>query len=103
MSSRPQQALILIPASDILSHYKEIEAGDDTTYVICHAKVHRQTNTEAIRNLIIHMAGLMERIRVILGEGKALEAFEGVVAGFAQYHLQAERYRLAEILPEYYS
>ena len=78
--------------------------GDETTsYVISHAKIHKQTAAEAVGALVKHIDGLFRRVREVLGQGVALNAFESVVAGFVQYHLQTERYKLAEILPEYNS
>ena len=88
--------------SDIMSHYKEAKAGETTDYVSNHAKVHGQTRTQAVAHLIVHTESLFQRTREILGPGKAVETFNSMVAGFAQYHLNQERYLLSEIVPEYY-
>ena len=88
--------------SDVLSHYKELEEKESTGYLVSHAVVHNQTVIEAADALVKRISELFDRVEVVLGDGEALSAFRSTMAGHAQFHLQSERYKLAEILPKHY-
>lgn len=84
--------------SDILSFYKE-ELEDDTSSYI-HARA-RTTNTspyEILQEVIDEVVAAVERIRRLLGEGPARDAWDSFESGYIQFHLEAPRYRLGDIL-----
>ena len=97
----PDNIVLTSMSSDILSHYKEIKAKEEGTYVLNYAKMHRLTEAEALSSLISRTIFIVERARRILGEGRAREAWEDFASGYIKFHLLTGRYRLADILPEY--
>lgn len=86
--------------SDIFSYYKESQGGETGTYVLNYAAIHEITQDEALERIIDYTIALVHRVRRILGEGKARDAWESFAAGYIRYHLRTERYRLVEILPD---
>ncbi|KAI0792639.1 isoprenoid synthase domain-containing protein [Abortiporus biennis] len=88
--------------NDIFSYYKEAKAGETMTYVNSYATVHGQNIPQAMRSLVEQTVMVVNRIRDLLGEGRARDAWENFAAGYTQFHLLTPRYRLAEVLPEFF-
>jgi len=88
--------------NDLFSFYKEELAGETSTYIYSYAKVHSKTIPQAMRSALDQILACAHRIKLILGEGEALDAWESFAAGYTQYHLHTPRYQLQEILPEYF-
>ncbi len=86
--------------SDIFSYYKEAKEGEAGTFIANLAAASLKGEGETLDDLIKHIAILVQRVRAILVEGKARDAWECFAAGYIRYHLQAKRYRLAEVMPE---
>ena len=78
----------------------EAKSGETGTYVLNLAAANRKGPHETIADLINYTTALVQRVRMILGEGKARDAWESFAAGYIRFHLQSERYKLGEILPD---
>lgn len=89
-----------IDTSDIFSYYKEAQGGETGTYVLNYAAINQVSEAEALGRIIDYTISLIHRVRGILGEGKARDAWESFASGYIRYHLQTERYKLVEILPD---
>lgn len=79
-----------------------MKAGETGTYLHSYAAVHTQTIPQALRGIVDQTVTVVNRIRAILGEGRARDAWEHFAAGYTQFHLHTDRYKLVEILPEYF-
>ena len=88
--------------SVMFSYYKEAKAGETGTYLHTYGNVHGLTEPEVLESIVEQTVQVVERIRAILGEGEAREAWENFAAGYTQFHLYTARYKLAEIFPEYF-
>lgn len=84
--------------SDILSFYKEELAGEKGNYMGDRAITTGKPTLETIRDVIDETIIITERIRKILGEGPAREAWESFAKGWISYHTSSARYRLRELI-----
>jgi len=84
--------------NDIMSFYKEELSGETGTYVQDRALVTGKSSLAALHDLIEDTVAGVERVRAILGEGRARDAWEGFVAGYISFHIYSPRYRLTEII-----
>ena len=66
------------------------------------AAANEQTVIQALKSVADRLVAVDKHIRAILGGGPELEAWESFIAGYAEFHLHTPRYRLKELLPEYY-
>ncbi|KAI0792635.1 isoprenoid synthase domain-containing protein [Abortiporus biennis] len=97
----PDAMTFVCLVNDILSYYKEAKTGETGGHILSYAKVHNVTEIEALHALIDQTVTIVNRIRSLVGNGKAREAWECFLAGYTQFHLCTERYQLKEIVPEY--
>ena len=88
--------------SDLFSFYKETLEGDETNYINRYARVHRRSLEESVNDLSDKLVLAVDKVKKILGEGKALEAWEYFVAGYTHFHLYCPRYKLSTVVPEYF-
>ena len=88
--------------SDLFSFYKESLEGDAASYITRYAQVHGKSLEESIDELSDKLVLVISRVRDILGEGKALDAWNQFVSGYTHFHLYCPRYKLNEIVPEYF-
>ena len=88
--------------SDLFSFYKETLEGDETNYVNRYAQINGKSLEETVNDLCDKLIFVIDRVRNILGEGKALDAWENFVSGYTHFHLYCPRYKLSEIVPEYF-
>ncbi|KAI0928173.1 terpene cyclase [Taiwanofungus camphoratus] len=84
--------------NDILSFYKEELAGEKGNYMGDRAITTGKPTLETIRDVIDETIIITERIRKILGEGPAREAWESFAKGWISYHTSSARYRLRELI-----
>ncbi|EMD31446.1 hypothetical protein CERSUDRAFT_162851 [Gelatoporia subvermispora B] len=98
MQAFPDAATYTNYAHDIMSFYKEILEGETGNYVQDRALVSGKSSLEALNDVIEDTIAIVERVRRILGEGKARDAWESFVAGYICYHVNSTRYRLADII-----
>ncbi|KAH9949258.1 hypothetical protein B0H21DRAFT_820260 [Amylocystis lapponica] len=98
MQAIPDTMLLVGYINDILSFYKEEIAGETGNYIRDRASLSSMTALEMLREVIDETVAAMERIRVILGEGPARDAWEGFAAGYINGHTKCLRYRLQEII-----
>ena len=88
--------------SDLFSFYKEALAGDDGNFVSRYARIHGKTPYEALDDVVDRLILRDETVRAILGIGMARDAWDSFTAGFTQFHILSPRYRLHEVIPEFY-
>lgn len=88
--------------SDLISLYKEILDEDQDSYVSRYMKVHDKTLERSVDDLMEKIISAMEKVRKILGDGRAREAWETFATGFVQFSLSCPRYRMKEVVPEYF-
>ena len=86
----------------MFSFYKETKAGETWTYVHNYAKVHGLTIPEALEAVKKEAIAVVYRVRGVLGEGPERDAWESFASGYTQFHLHTARYKLKEILPEFF-
>ena len=92
----------LCNCSDLFSFYKEALAGDDGNFVSRYARIQGKTPYEALDVIVDRLILRDETVRTILGAGKARDAWDSFTAGFTQFHILAPRYRMHEVIPEFY-
>ena len=77
-----------------------MKAGETRTFLVKLATANGREELEELTNLITRLSLLVERVRGILGKGKARDAWESFMEGSIRYYLQTPRYVLEEVLPE---
>lgn len=91
-------ALLTSVHSDILSFYKEELAGEKVNYIHDRALVTEKTVPETLLDVTDETVAAVGRIRTILGEGEARDAWENFATGYISVHTGNPRYRLQEII-----
>lgn len=66
------------------------------------ATIHGQTPLEAVKTIAEKVLAVDQRVKDILGDGPERKAWESFTAGYAEFHLHTPRYRLRDLLPEFY-
>lgn len=89
-------------SSDFLSYYKEALEDDKHCYINRYMQVYGMTMEEAVHAVVEKTVASLERVRKILGQGRAREAWEDFASGYIYFHLYCPRYRMKELVPEYY-
>ncbi|KAH9944603.1 isoprenoid synthase domain-containing protein [Amylocystis lapponica] len=98
MQAIPDTMLYVGYVNDILSFYKEELAGETGNYIGDRASLSGKMPLEILQEVIDDTVAAVERIREILGEGPARDAWEGFAAGYISVHTMSPRYRLQEII-----
>ena len=88
--------------SDLFSFYKESLEEDQGNYLHQYARTYNKTTEEVVDDILAKTLTSNEKVRRILGEGKAREAWESFASGYTHYHLYCPRYKLSEVVPEYF-
>ncbi|GBE82195.1 predicted protein [Sparassis crispa] len=88
--------------NDILSFYKEELEGETGNYIGDRGLVEGKSALEVLREVIDETVGAAERVRRILGEGEARDAWENFVRGYTSFHISSPRYRLQEVVGSRY-
>lgn len=88
--------------SDVLSSYKEAMCGESGTYLQDRAVLSGKSRSETLYDIIDDTAAASERVRAILGNGQARDAWEAFMIGYLSFHMSAPRYRLPEIVDAKY-
>ncbi|KAK7692764.1 hypothetical protein QCA50_004397 [Cerrena zonata] len=99
MFASPLDINIIHTCSDLLSSYKEALEQDDGCYLGRYARMHGKTLEQSVNDLAEQVISLTERIRKILGEGRAREAWEDFASGYVHFSLFSPRYRWKEVVP----
>ena len=86
----------------MFSFYKEVEAGETDNYISQIAAANGQSALQALKELADRVVMLDRRIRALLGDSPERKAWESFIAGYFEFHLHTPRYRLKELLPEYF-
>lgn len=94
----PDVMLYVSYVNDILSFYKEELSGETDNYIHERACVTRKREIDTLREVVSDTLAAVERIRGVLGEGEARDAFESFAAGYVRVHMINPRYRLDEIM-----
>ncbi|EED79818.1 predicted protein [Postia placenta Mad-698-R] len=84
--------------NDILSFYKEESAGETANYIHDRARYTGQSIEVTLMDLVKETTALANRVRQMLGEGAATDAWDSFTQGYLQFHTSNPRYRLREIL-----
>ncbi|KZT73398.1 terpenoid synthase [Daedalea quercina L-15889] len=84
--------------SDIVSCYKEELEDDTDNYIYTRAAVTGKSVSETLHDVIGEWFAARERIRWLLPQGPAREAWDSFETGFVSLHLVLPRYRLQELL-----
>ncbi|KAH9944602.1 isoprenoid synthase domain-containing protein [Amylocystis lapponica] len=98
----PDVGIYISYVNDILSFYKEELAGETGNYVHDRATVSNKTAHETLREVIDETVAAMCRIRDVLGDGEARDAWESFARGYIAFHASSPRYRLQEIIECHY-
>ena len=86
--------------SDLFSFYKEAIAGDTGNFIHRYSRVHRKTIRDTFEDMKERVINRNNTIRMILGEGKARDAWDSFAKGFIQFHIVSPRYKLRDVIPE---
>ncbi len=93
--------LFINSLNDVFSYYKAAKSHESANFLHHYARACGESIPSALRQLIDQAINAMHSVRQVL-EGTEREAWEHFVAGYTQFHLLSPRYRLHEIIPEYY-
>lgn len=85
-----------------MSFYKELREEDEGAYIVRYAQLNRKSIEDSVDDLVEKIIATTGRIRNILGEGRAREAWENFASGFVHFGLFCPRYRWKEVVPEYF-
>lgn len=91
------QSISYIDLSDILSYYKEELANELSNYIHDRVIVTGIAPSDTLRNVIDESVSASERVRAILGEGDARDAWDAFVRGYIKFHIDDPRYRLRQL------
>ncbi|KAF9810168.1 hypothetical protein IEO21_07099 [Rhodonia placenta] len=94
----PNVCLFINYVNDILSFYKEELVNELSNYINDRALVTGTSATDVLRDVIGETVAAAERVRGILGEGDARDAWDAFARGYIKFHIDAPRYRLREVL-----
>ncbi|KAI0941721.1 terpene cyclase [Taiwanofungus camphoratus] len=94
----PDVMLFIGSVNDILSFYKEEIAGETGNYIHDRASITGKTASYTLREVVDETVAAVARIRSILGEGKARDAWEDFATGYISAHASIPRYRLQEVI-----
>ncbi|PCH34391.1 terpenoid synthase [Wolfiporia cocos MD-104 SS10] len=97
MQAIPDVTLYVSYVNDILSFYKEELAGEEDNYIHERATISGKSVIHTLQDVINDTVAAVGRIRDVLGEGEARDAFESFAAGYIGVHTETPRYRLKEI------
>ena len=85
-----------------MSFYKELREEDEGAYIVRYAQLNGKSIKDSVDDLVEKIISTTGRIRSILGEGRAREAWENFASGFVHFGLFCPRYRWKEVVPEYF-
>ena len=85
-----------------MSFYKEAVENDECCYLRRYGQIYNKTLEQSVVDLVEKNINTTERIRKILGEGPAREAWEDFASGYVHFGLYCHRYRWKEVVPEYF-
>ncbi|TCD67995.1 terpene cyclase [Steccherinum ochraceum] len=88
--------------NDFYSFYKESAAGETENYVSLLAAANDESTLETMEKIAARLSDIDNLVKESLGDGSHRAAWESFTAGYAEFHLHAPRYRLRELIPEYY-
>ncbi|KAI0073461.1 terpenoid synthase [Panus rudis PR-1116 ss-1] len=88
--------------NDVFSFYKEAINGETGNYINKYAQAHAKSIEDAVQDAVHKVVQSAERVRGILCMGPARDAWEEFASGYAHFHLYCKRYRLVEVVPEYF-
>ena len=88
--------------SDLFSFYKEALEQDQANYINQYSRVNSKSLGESLDDLSKKLVLVIDKVRSILGEGNARDAWDSFVSGYTHFHLYCPRYKLCEIVPEYF-
>ncbi|KAI0927893.1 terpene cyclase [Taiwanofungus camphoratus] len=98
----PDALLYINYVNDILSFYKEELQNETGNYIQDRAAVTGRSALETLREVINDTVVAMGRIRAILGEGEARDAWESFAKGYISSHFVNPRYRLRDVFGDQY-
>lgn len=91
-------ALFIVVFSDVLSFYKEELAGETVNQISTLAAGNKESHLKAFESLSDIAVGHYRKIMKILeGYPQACEAFKHFGAGYIDFHVSSERYKLGEV------
>lgn len=93
----PDACKVVNHFNDILSFYKEELANELSNYIHDHVIVTGIAPSDTLRNVIDESVSASERVRAILGEGDARDAWDAFVRGYIKFHIDDPRYRLRQL------
>lgn len=100
MQAIPDACLYVNYTNDIMSFYKEEIQGETVTYIHDRALVTGKTAFDTLREVIDETEAASQRVRQILGESDARDAWDSFAKGYISFHYGDPRYRLREIIGE---
>ncbi|EMD31539.1 terpene cyclase [Gelatoporia subvermispora B] len=87
---------------DVLSFYKEALSGESGTCLQDRSLLSGKSHLQTLYDVIDDTIAASERVRAILGNGQARDAWEAFMIGYLSFHMSAPRYRLFEIVDTKY-
>lgn len=88
--------------SDLCSFYKEVKDNEKDNYVSQLAAINGQSPIQAVQHLADKVVAIDLRIKDILGDSPERKTWESFATAYTEFHIHSARYRLREILSEYY-
>ena len=77
-------------------------AGDEGNFISRYARLHGKAVHEALEDVVERLTLRDQTVRAILGDGKARDAWDSFTAGFIKFHIITPRYKLRDVIPEFY-
>ncbi|OCH84681.1 terpenoid synthase [Obba rivulosa] len=102
LQAMPDIMAFLPYVNDIMSFYKEEAAGELGTYITDRAYASGKTHLETLREVVDETVAAATRIRKLLGEGPARDAWDAFVKAYIAFHASTPKYRLHEIMDVHY-
>ncbi|EMD37271.1 hypothetical protein CERSUDRAFT_105307 [Gelatoporia subvermispora B] len=98
----PDEKMFLQAMPDIMSFYREESIGEEGTYITDRAYASGRSHLETLRDIVDDTVAVANRVRKLLGEGSARDAWDVLVTNYIAFHVSTPKYRLREIMDVHY-
>jgi len=102
IQAMPYASQFICLSNDLMSYYKEENAGETSNYLSQRMVTNGRPVTEMLEELVNRLVTADSCIKAVLGDSPERRAWEAFASGYAEYHLHTPRYMLKDLLPEYY-
>ncbi|EMD37274.1 hypothetical protein CERSUDRAFT_113927 [Gelatoporia subvermispora B] len=102
LQAMPDIMAFLPYINDIMSFYREESVGEEGTYITDRAYASGKSHLEVLRDVVDDTVAVASRVRKLLGEGPARDAWDVFVKNYIAFHVSTPKYRLREIMDVHY-